>query len=302
MILRKDLDVSKDLVTVVVPTMNEEEGIGLVLDELMASGYENILVIDGYSVDGTCKLAEMRGIQVIPQNGRGKTGAIKTAVDYVKTPYMLVMDGDYTYCAKDIELFLNHGGSYGHIVGVREKDNINPLHRVGNWMITKTFNILLGANLSDVCSGMYLLRRDVAQNLELRSKGFRTEVEVAAQTVTGTNVTEVPVSYRSRVGKRKLSTWRHGFEILTTTLSLARKYNPVLLFSAIAGLSIFPAAFILGWVGFQVLFFSVFHSWWALLGLLLLVLAFQALAVSTISILLKRMERRMTQSFEKRVT
>jgi dolichol-phosphate mannosyltransferase len=293
------MPISKDMVTVVVPTFNEEEAIGMVLDEVKAAGYENILVVDGYSVDGTAKVAESRGVQVVQQNGRGKTGAIRTAADFVKTPYMLVMDGDYTYCAKDIERFLNHGGRYVHVVGVRDRAHMGLVHRFGNWVITRTFNLLLGAGLSDVCSGMYLLKTDVARELELQSKGFRTEVEVIAQTVMDGNVTEVPVGYRPRVGKRKLSTWRHGFEILAAILDLARRYNPVLLFSAIAGLSIFPAGFILGWVGLELLLFGVFHSWWAMLGLMLLVLASQAMAVSTISILLKRMERRIMQSLKK---
>jgi dolichol-phosphate mannosyltransferase len=291
--------ISKDEVTIVIPTFNEEKAIGMVLDEVRAAGYENILVIDGYSVDATVKIAESRRVQVVQQNGRGKTGAIRTAVDFVKTPYILVMDGDYTYCAKDIERFLNHGGRYVHVVGVRDRANMGLIHRFGNWIITRTFNLLLGAGLSDVCSGMYLLRTDVARELELQSKGFRTEVEVVAQTVMDGNVTEVPVSYRPRVGKRKLSTWRHGFEILAAILGLARRYNPVLLFSAIAGLSIFPASIILAWAGLKLLLFGVFHSWWAMTGLVLLLLAFQALAVSTVSILLKRMERRIMRSLKK---
>jgi len=86
--------IRKDMVTVVIPTFNEEKAIGMVLDEVRAAGYGNVLVVDGYSVDGTVKIAESRRVQVIQQNGRGKTGAIRTAVDFVKTPYLLVMDGD----------------------------------------------------------------------------------------------------------------------------------------------------------------------------------------------------------------
>jgi len=293
------MSVGKHEVTVVIPTFNEEKAIGLVLDELFEVGCKNILVVDGYSADATVKVAESRGVRVVQQNGRGKTGALKTAVDFVDTPYVLVMDGDYTYCAKDIERFLNNGERYVQVVGVRDRANMSLLHRFGNWLITRTFNLLLGAGVSDVCSGMYLLKTDTAKELELQSKGFRTEVEVIAQTAMDGNVTEVPISYRPRVGKQKLSTWRHGFEILAATLGLARRYNPVLLFSAIAGLSIFPAGIVLGWVALELLLFGVFHSWWAVLGLLLLLLAFQALAVSTFSILLKRTERRIMRLLRK---
>ena len=73
--------IGKDLVTVVVPTINEEQAIGLVLDELFEVGCKNVLVVDGYSVDATVKMAESRGVRVVQQNGRGKTGAIKTALE-----------------------------------------------------------------------------------------------------------------------------------------------------------------------------------------------------------------------------
>jgi len=54
--------IGKDMVTVVIPTFNEEEAIGLVLDEVRAAGYGNVLVVDGYSVDGTVKVAESRDL------------------------------------------------------------------------------------------------------------------------------------------------------------------------------------------------------------------------------------------------
>ncbi len=88
------------LVTVIIPTLNEVEGIGLVLNELIGVGVsrDRVLVVDGGSTDGTVRVAEERGVRVIRQLGRGgKADAIKTALRYVETPYMLVMDGDYTY-------------------------------------------------------------------------------------------------------------------------------------------------------------------------------------------------------------
>jgi len=291
--------VSKDTVTVVIPTFNEEEAIGMVLDELFEAGYKNVLVVDGYSVDGTAKIAETRGVPVVQQNGNGKTGAIRTAVDFVETPYMLVMDGDYTYCAKDIERFLNHGGRYVQVVGARNRAYMNWIHRVGNWMITRAVNVLLGAGLSDVCSGMYLLRTDVAKKLELQSRGFRTEVEVVAQTVMHGDVTEVPVDYRPRVGKRKLSTWRHGLEILWSVFSMARSYNPIFLFSLLAALATVPAFLAVGWALYSWLFLGRWEFNWLLFGSILFLFGGLGWSVATVSILLKRMERRIIRSLRK---
>jgi dolichol-phosphate hexosyltransferase len=289
---------AKDQVTIVIPVKNEELAISKVIDELLQEGYCNILVVDGYSADKTLQIIESKkDVTLIEQHGKGKTGAVKTAIENITTPYLLILDGDYTYQAKDIQRLLNHCATYDHVIGVRDRKNISIIHRFGNSIITKSFNVLMGTNLSDICSGMYLLRTDAARTIELGSKNFATEVEIAAQTVADFAVTEVPIGYRARLGKAKLS-WRNGFEILSSVVSLARKYNPLLLFSAFSMLSIIPALAILGWVFFNQFTVGVWHSGWALIGVMLLLFASQALAVGSVVALLKRTEKRIIRSLK----
>jgi hypothetical protein len=227
--------------------------------------------------------------------------AVKTAIENVTTPYLLVIDGDYTYPAKDIARLLNHGTNYGEVIGVRDRSNMPKIHRFGNWVITNVFDLLFGTGLSDVCSGMYLLKTDVARELELSSGGFITEVEIASQAVITSDVTDVPIGYRRRVGESKLSA-RYGLNILSAVLRLAWKFNPVLLFSAIASLAMLPALGILGWVILEQISFGIWHSGLALVAVLLLLFASQAFAVATISALAKRMEQRITRKISKRAS
>src|SRR5215210_8675587 len=127
------------LVTIVIPTLNEQEAIGKVLDELFSRGLKNILVVDGNSSDSTLDTAKKYPISVIIQNGIGKAGALKTAFEKVKTPYMIVMDGDFTYDPSCIDRFLEHMQSYDQILGVRNldnKNNMSVLHKLGNKIIT----------------------------------------------------------------------------------------------------------------------------------------------------------------------
>ena len=286
---------SKDDITIVLPTLNEEKAIESVVTELKQVGYRNILVIDGYSTDGTVKIAESNGCCVLFQHSRGKCGAIETAIENVKTPYLLVMDGDLTYDPKDIDNFLIHADKYDQIIGVRAngRKNIPRTNRFGNWLITKTFNLLMGTKLSDVCSGMYLIGTSVARQLELNTSGFDVEVEIAAQTATNGRVTEVPIAYRKRVGCQKLNSWKHGFQIIRTVFGLARRYNPVLLFSGLVSLAAIPASFVLGWTAFEGILYGLWHSEHVLSGLMLLLLASQGLTVASISLLFRRMEKRM---------
>jgi dolichol-phosphate mannosyltransferase len=288
--------VRKDDVTVVVPVLNEEGAIGMVLDELSSNGYRHILVVDGYSKDNTVQIAEDKGANVVKQHGMGKTGAIKTGIDLVPTPYMLVMDGDYTYAAGDIEKFLDHAHNYDQIVGVRRSENISRLHRIGNGIISKCFNLMFDTSLSDVCSGMYLIRTETAKELDLHSGGFNVDVEIIAQIAVRGEITEVPIEYRARIGKPKLSTWKNGSQIIYSILVWTRVYNPVFIFSVIAALAFLPGLAILIWVGLSWLLQPhVFYSGWALLAAILMFGAGQALTVGSISLLIKRTEARITK-------
>jgi dolichol-phosphate mannosyltransferase len=288
---------NKDDLTIVIPTLNEELAIGQLISELKQCGYHNVLVVDGYSTDGTIKVAESNGCYAVMQHSMGKCGAIETAIENVKTPYMLIMDGDCTYDPKDIGNFMVHAEIYDQIIGVRAngRAHIPRLNRFGNRLITTTFNVLMGTKLSDVCSGMYLLKTEAARQLQLNTKGFDVEVEIAAQTANRGKITEVPIGYRKRVGAQKLSSLKHGFQIVRTIFGLARAYNPAFLFSALAALAVFPASVILGWAALDVL---LFNNWVgigerALAGLVLLLFASQGIVVATISVLLKRMESRL---------
>ncbi len=84
--LNSYLSAADKSITVVIPTLNEEEAIGKVLDELQSLGFNNIMIVDGYSTDRTVEIAKQFGVQTIRQHGKGKTGALKTAIEHVETP------------------------------------------------------------------------------------------------------------------------------------------------------------------------------------------------------------------------
>lgn len=297
-----ELPISQEDVTVVIPVLDEAEAVGKVIDELRQEGYGNILVVDGYSRDATAAIAKAKGAKVIYQHGIGKAGAIKTAVEHVNTPYMLVMDGDYTYDPKDIRRMLLHAAKYDEIIGVRANTkNMGWLHRLGNKIINLAFNLLLGAGLSDVCSGMYLIRTEALRGVELKSRGFAVEVEVATHMCSSGRVTEVPINYRKRIGSKKLKTFRDGLNILRTVFWLARAYNPAFLFSTLASLLAIPGVALTLWQLYLRYVYGA-EAWSmgvAWLGLFLLVVGIQGFTTATVALMLKRMERRILRSLER---
>jgi len=294
--------IGKDEVTVVLPVLNEEEAIGLVLGELREEGYDDVIVVDGYSSDDSVKIAGEFGVTVVYQHGKGKTGALKTAFEHVHTPYLLVMDGDHTYSGKDIGRFLPIAREFDQIFGIRTegRENMSLLHRFGNWVINKSLNVLYDTGISDVCSGMYMMRTDVARGLELRSCGFDVEVEAAIQNITNGKVTEVPVSFRRRLGKRKLSTWRQGFKILWTVIRLSFSYNPIFFLTALGSLFTLPSTVILVYEFYMRLLYGEAGSSVGLLwlGLVLFIAGLNSFTIAMITLLIKRQERRIIQQIK----
>jgi dolichol-phosphate mannosyltransferase len=285
----------RDKVTVVIPTLNEEDAIGKLIPEVKACGYNNILVVDGYSHDQTKEIAEGQGARVVGQRGKGKAGAILTATDFVETPYLLVMDGDYSYDPADIDRFLQYMEKYDHIIGSRplSSPNISMTHRVGNWILTKSFNLLMGSNIPDVCSGMYLLRTARVRKYFLDKPGFVVDQEIAAQSLARDRLTFVPIRYRARIGKAKASTWRQGFRALFTILDLARCYNPVLMMASIASLALVPAIALIAYTAILNYVYHDFRWGLAILSTMLFIFAAQGITVATLSIQIQRVERRL---------
>jgi len=292
--------VVKDKVTVVIPTLNEAEAIAKTIDEVEAEGYNNILVVDGYSTDRTAERAHSMGVKVSHQHGVGKAGAVKTAIENVETPYMVFMDGDHTYAPKDIWRLLNHTDHYAHVIGARDSRQVERLHRFGNWVISQAFSLLFGVKMTDVCSGMYLLETKEVRKYALEEPGFTVEIELAAQSASRGTLAEVPISYRSRIGVRKLNTWKHGLAIISAAFRLARRYNPILLYSSLACLSAIPATLVLSWVALEQLITHTWHSGWAMLGIMLLLIAVQAFTLASVSILVNHMEKRLMREIKGR--
>jgi dolichol-phosphate mannosyltransferase len=216
--------ITRDEVTVIIPTLNEEEAISKVLNDVLKNGYHNVLVVDGFSNDNTVSIVKKHGVRVVEQKGTGKTGAVKMALEHITTPYFVLMDGDCTYRAKDIEQFLPLMKNRQHVIGSRTdgRENISHLNRFGNWGINKVFNFFFDTNLSDVCSGLYMLDTEFARNIPFKTEGFDVEVEIAAYTARNGVIGETCIDYYSRLGQQKLRPFRDGVRIILTILRQAR--------------------------------------------------------------------------------
>jgi dolichol-phosphate mannosyltransferase len=289
---------NKDDVTILIPTLNEEEAIGKVIEEVREAGYNNILVIDGYSSDRTVEIARNMGVRVVYQVSHGKSMAIKTGIEIARTKYLVVMDGDGTYDPRDIDRLLEVAleKDYDEVIGYRvDRKNIPLLHRLGNRIISTVISLLMGQRVKDPCSGMYLLKRDFARQLEITATGFDIEAEIVCQALAHGSVSEVTVRYRKRIGRAKLKTLSPGFRIILTAFKVSWLHSPILLFSWFGSLLGVSGLLILFWQLYTRYLFGekAWSTGWTWFGLVLLILGLHSFTIMIISLMLKRIERRL---------
>lgn len=213
-------------ISVVIAALNEEEGIGPTLEELQnVLGKSRLLVVDGNSVDRTVEIAKKMGADVLLQEGKGKGDALSQGIRQLnpKVRHVVFTDADYTYPAgyvpKMVEV-LEQNPTVGMVIGNRfngeqnfDKSVIN-LFYVGNRLLAFAQNTLNGVDLEDPLSGLRVVRADILKNWKPKSKGFDVEAEMNYRVEReGYQIMEIPISYRPRLGKKKLML-RHGFGIL----------------------------------------------------------------------------------------
>jgi dolichol-phosphate mannosyltransferase len=292
------LRTSYDDLTVIIPTLREAESIGLVLDELFSVGIppDKILVVDGYSDDGTREIAESKGVRVVLQEGSGKADAIRTGSKLVKTAYALVMDGDYTYPATHVpELYNKIREGYDLVLGYRkyvEKGAMSSLFKFGNRIITTFVNVLYGTKVSDVLTGMYVVKSSILKEIFYEARDFSVEVEIFSHVANTTGkISEIPIKYRRRRGVKKLG-FSHGFKITWDLIRLTWRYNPSYLIFLLGAALLIPGLTLGAYVAYHYFFTGINYYLKGLVAILLTLAGFQSLLMAIISVYTKRIEMR----------
>ncbi|RJS74244.1 S-layer glycoprotein N-glycosyltransferase AglJ [Methanophagales archaeon] len=232
-----------DNVCILIPTLDEEETIGMVIRGFKSEGFENVFVIDGNSADSTREIARREGARVVVQQGRGKGAAVKQAFARIEDEIIVIIDGDGTYSPSEVRKLLDPivKGEAEHVIGNRFAYGgaFAKLHRLGNWVLNKIFGFGYGIRLNDILSGYRALTRDAVKKMNLEVEGFEIEAEMAIESVKkGIKIKEVPIRYEKRKGKSKLNFVRDGSKIAYTLYVLARTHNPIFYFGIIGFLFI----------------------------------------------------------------
>jgi len=283
------MEIKKDQVCIFIPTLNEAPTIKRLILEFQDLGYNNILVMDGHSTDGTPEIARSAGAAVHTQMGEGKGEAIIEAFEVIDAPYVLMLDGDGTYSPGDAEKMLRPlFDGCDHVIGNRlsspEKGALTILNMTGNHILNWVFRAAHGRELTDILSGYRAFTMDSVKHLHLKEAGFGIETEMAAESVRNNQqIAVVPVTYLKRPGtKTKLNPFHDGFRIMSTIYRLAKVNNPIFYFGII-GAVVSIAGLVIGTYVLMEWLNHVEHLPLTILTVLLIMVGFEIFMFGVIS-------------------
>ncbi len=207
-------------ISVVIPTLNEEESIGETLDQIPRIDDMEIMIVDGLSKDKTREIAISKGARVVEEKRRGYGRAYKTGFKEAKGDIIVTMDGDTTYPAELtlelVEQLESEGLDFMSCDRIKKADKgaFTAVHAFGNWTLKVTMNILFGMKLIDSQTGMWVFKKECLKHLTITSDGMPMSEEIKIEAFRNKNVKakEISVPYRLRVGDKALNTWKDGIK------------------------------------------------------------------------------------------
>ena len=203
---------------VVIPTYNEVESIGVLLDALKLLPVD-ILVIDDGSPDGTAELCRARGVEVISRSGKLGLGSayrsgFAVALDR-SYANVIEMDADGSHQVSDLVRMMEWIGTSEVLIGSRWVAD----GAIQNWSKFREYlskaanayaNVVLSLGIKDTTSGLRIYNADLLKRMDIstiRSEGYCFQIEMTRRAIArGASIGEIPITFIERAhGVSKMS-------------------------------------------------------------------------------------------------
>lgn len=250
--------------SVIIPALNEEDGIADIIRRVLAiepalksigiSELELIVVDDG-SIDRTVEIVnQFSQVRLLkhPHN-LGYGAAIKTGFRAARGDYLSFLDADGTYPPESYPDLLKASlAGADVVVGSRrsgEKSEMPLIRRIGNFIWSNLVSAITFIHVKDPASGMRIIRSNILESLYPLPDGLNFTPVMSVRTASeNLTLVEVPIPYKERIGRSKLSVVRDGLRFLSTILWTALTYNPARIVGAIAFFLIIISAVIFSFI------------------------------------------------------
>jgi len=220
-------------IRVIIPAYNEQNAVGLVIDEIPTGLVSEIIVVDNASTDSTAEKAQLRGATVISQTEKGYGNACLKGIEHItnsrtQPDIVVFLDGDHSdYPEKMRELTQPIVENQAEMVigsralGHKQRGSMTFPQLFGNWLSTNLLKIIYGVRYTDLGPFRAIKYTSLMQlNMQDRTFGWTVEMQLKIAKLS-LRFVEIPVDYRVRVGTSKISgtvkgSLMAGYKILYT--------------------------------------------------------------------------------------
>ena len=208
-------------VTIVIPCLNEEEGLGKILSRI-PSFVDEVIVVDNNSTDGTAKIAGGLGARVIREEVRGYGRAYKTGLLHAQGDVIVTLDGDHSYPVDAVSYLLEAlftlrvGFVSASRFPIQNPKSMSFKNLVGNKLLSLLMSLLYLRWIRDSQSGMWIFYREALQKMNLKSDGmaFSEEIKIEALRHPQIGFREISINFSNRAGEKKLQPFKDGWSNL----------------------------------------------------------------------------------------
>jgi len=218
-------------IKVIIPAFNEENAVGKVISEIPKDLVSEVVVVNNASTDQTESQAKKHGATVLDQPKQGYGYACLKGIEYLTSdpPHIVVfLDADYSDYPEEMYGLVKPilEDQYDLVIGSRalghrQGGSMTPQQIFGNLLATSLLKLFYGATFRDL-GPFRAIKYSSLMELKMQDQtyGWTVEMQLKASK-QGLRCTEVPVNYRQRVGKSKVSgtvkgTVMAGYKILWT--------------------------------------------------------------------------------------
>jgi dolichol-phosphate hexosyltransferase len=204
-------------ITVIIPCLNEEQGIEKVLKG-MPEFVDEVIVVDNDSTDRTPDVAAALGAKVIREQVRGYGRSYSRGFACATGDIVVTLDGDHSYPVDAVsylvEAFLHLDVDFLNAsrFPVRDSRAMSFKHKLGNLALSLALSLLFFRWVRDSQSGMWVYRRGILKDMHLVADGMAFSEEIKIEAIRNPRIRfgEISILYSSRLGEKKLNPWRDG--------------------------------------------------------------------------------------------
>jgi len=218
-------------VSIILPTLNEEKGIGKTIDTIKKDYFKQrsweleIIVVDGNSKDKTCEIAKNKGAKIIIEPRRGYGRAYKTGMSKATGEIIVTGDADATYPFNKVHNYIDtlEREELDFITTDRFSElnhgSMSVKHYFGNMILAIVLRILFFINIRDSQSGMWIFKKESLKKIQDLKKfndgmPFSEEIKIEMFSNKKIKSKEIPSCLYAREGEVKLESFKDGWKNL----------------------------------------------------------------------------------------